>query len=102
LLYGEGEFIDGKREDNWKFYLLEDKTFKKILQQVGSFIKGEQVGLFKYFFPSGNIAVEGKYVSNKLDGEIKSYYEDGKLHGTRFFRNGLKQAGILIFIQTGS
>lgn len=90
LLYGEGEFIDGKREGNWKIYVLEDKTFKKILQKVGSFIKGEQVGLFKYFYPSGNIGVEGKYVSNKLDGEVKSYYEDGKLYGTRFYSNGLK------------
>jgi len=90
LLYGEGEYVDGKREGSWKFYVLEDKTFRKILQQEVAFVKGEKVGLYKYFFPSGNIGVEGKYLSNKLEGEVKSYYEDGKLYGTRFYNNGLK------------
>jgi antitoxin component YwqK of YwqJK toxin-antitoxin module len=90
LLYGEGEFIDGKREGSWKFYVLEDKTFKKILQQEVSFIKGEKVETFKYFFPGGKIGVEGKYVSNKMEGVVKSYYENGKLYGTRFYSNGLK------------
>lgn len=90
LLYGEGEFVDGKREGAWKFYVLEDKTFKKILQQEVSFSKGEKNGLFKYFFPSGNIGVEGKYIANKLEGEVKSYYDEGKLYGTRLYINGMK------------
>jgi len=90
LLYGEGEFVDGKREGLWKTYVIEDKTFKKILQQEVSFIRGEKFGSFKYFFPSGRLGIEGKYVSGQLEGVIESYYESGKLYGTRHYTNGLK------------
>ena len=30
LIYGEGKFINGKKQGTWKFYVIEDKTFKKI------------------------------------------------------------------------
>jgi antitoxin component YwqK of YwqJK toxin-antitoxin module len=90
LIYGEGEFVDGNRNGNWQFYVLEDKTFKKILQQQVSFVKGKKVGSFKYFYPNGNTGIEGKYVDNEMEGEIKSYYEDGKLYGLRLYTNGLR------------
>jgi antitoxin component YwqK of YwqJK toxin-antitoxin module len=90
LLYQEGKYIDGKREGIWKFYVLEDQTFKKYLQQELNYVKGEIVGDFKYYFPSGKIGVEGKYLSNNLEGEVTSYYENGKLYGKRLYDNGLR------------
>ena len=33
LMYGDGRFVDGKMDGKWKFYVIEDKTFKKILQK---------------------------------------------------------------------
>lgn len=90
LLYQEGKYIDGKREGIWKFYALEDKTFKKILQQEVNFVNGEKVGDFKYYYPSGKLGIEGKYLSNQLEGEVTSFYENGKLYGKRLYTNGLR------------
>jgi antitoxin component YwqK of YwqJK toxin-antitoxin module len=90
LLYGEGEFVNGKREKTWKLYVLEDKTFKKILQQELHYVNGEKEGAFNYFFPSGAIGTEGKYAANYLEGELKSYYEDGKQYGIRHYKHGLR------------
>jgi antitoxin component YwqK of YwqJK toxin-antitoxin module len=90
LLYGEGQFVDNKREGGWKFYVLEDKSFKRILQKKVSFVKGEKDGPFAYYFPSGRMGIEGHFLSDQLDGEVKSYYERGQLYGTRFYENGLR------------
>lgn len=89
LLYGEGEFVDGKRVGKWKFYALEDKSFKRIFQKEQLFSDGKKEGAFKYFYPNGAVGVTGNYVSDKLEGEVKSYYDDGKLYGTRTYQNGL-------------
>ena len=91
LLYGEGQFIDNNREGVWNFYALEDKTFKRILQKQVSFVEGKKDGAFIYFFPSGRIGVEGRFVSDQLEGEVKSYYEKGQLYGTRLYQNGLRK-----------
>jgi len=101
LLYGEGEFIDGKREGAWKLYVIEDKTLKKILQQEVSFINGQKAGPFKYFYPSGKIGVEGNYASGQQDGEAKIYYEDGKLYGTVNYINGLRTGRHTYFHHNG-
>lgn len=90
LMYGEGEFIDGKRNGKWDFYVIEDKTFKKILNQQLIFNNGILENEFKYFYSNKKIACEGNYLNNKLEGIIKSYYNDGKLYGTRFYKNNLK------------
>lgn len=90
LLYGEGEFVDNKREGLWKFYAIQDQTFQKILQKEVSFVHGEKTGHYKYFYPSGNISVEGEYANNQYEGETKIYYEDGNLYGSIFFSQDLK------------
>jgi len=90
ILYGEGRFIDNKREGVWVFYTLEDKSFRQVLQKQVSFVKGKKDGAFAYYFPSGRIGVEGRFVSDKLEGEVKSYYEAGQLYGTRLYQNDLR------------
>lgn len=101
LLYGEGKFVDGKREGNWKFYVLEDKTFNKILQKKVTFNKGEKVGEFVYFFPSEKTGVKGEYTSNLFEGEVKFYYEDGKLFRKRLYSKGLKSGKNIRFYPNG-
>ena len=90
LLYGEGEYVDGKREKDWKIYVIEDKTFKKVLQEELSYMKGLRSGPFKYFFANGTVGIEGKYLDNYFEGEMRTYYEDGKLYGIRQYKHGLR------------
>lgn len=90
LLYQEGKYVDGKREGIWKFYVLEDKTFKRILQQEVFYVNGEKNGEYKYFYPSGEIGVVGRYASNFNEGDFFMYYEKGKLYGKGQVNNGLR------------
>lgn len=90
LLYGEGQFIANKREGVWKFYVLEDKSFKPILQKQVTFVNGKKEGLFLNYYPSGQIGIEGHFISDQIEGEVKSYYEKGQLYGTRFYQTGLR------------
>ena len=87
LMYGEGKFINGKRDGKWDFYVLEDKTFKKILNQQVNFNNGILENGFQYFYSNKKITCVGNYLNNKLDGYIKSYYNNGKPYGTRFYKN---------------
>lgn len=54
-----------KREGTWKFFVIEDKPFKKILQQKVWYENG--VNREIYYF-SKKLGVKGKYVSNELGG----------------------------------
>jgi len=88
LLYQEGEYLNDKRVGKWKFFAIEDKSFKKILQQEVTYNNGEKEGPYKYFYPSGKIGIVGTNTSGIWDGETKSYYESGNLYGTRFYIKG--------------
>ncbi len=88
LLYGEGKYVAGKREGTWKFFVLEDKTFKKILQKEVWYENGLKSGNFQYYFPNKAPCIQGKYISNEMDGEVTINYENGKLYGTRLYSNG--------------
>lgn len=89
LLYGDGKFVDGERIGTWKFYTLQDKTFKKFLQKELSFINGKKEGAFTYYYPNGKKGITGNYISDQLEGKVISYYDNGKLYGTRNYVNGL-------------
>ncbi|WP_186279843.1 toxin-antitoxin system YwqK family antitoxin [Fluviicola chungangensis] len=87
LLYGEGKFVDSLREGPWKFYVLEDKTFRKILQKEVTYTKGKKTGAYTYFFPNGKVSMTGSFDENKMT-EVKVYYEDGKLFRSTFVLAG--------------
>ena len=101
LMYSEGKFVDGKQEGSWKFYVLEDKTFKKILNKKMTYKNGDRAGQFKYFFPSGKVSVEGEFTTDNLNGEIKDFYEDGKEYGKTYYSNGLKIGKHVFFHKNG-
>jgi antitoxin component YwqK of YwqJK toxin-antitoxin module len=88
LLYGEGKFVDGKREGLWKMYVLEDKTFKRILQKEVNYVSGERTGIHKYFFPNGKVSHTGSYETDRIT-ELTIYYDNGKLYTTRNIVSGL-------------
>jgi antitoxin component YwqK of YwqJK toxin-antitoxin module len=101
LMYGEGKFVDGKRDGEWAFYVIEDKTFKKILNQQVYFTNGILEKGFKYFYANNEIACEGNYVNNKLEGIVRSYYDDGKPYGIRIYSNNLKTGNHKYFYPNG-
>lgn len=90
LLYGEGEFVDGERQKAWKFYVIEDKTFKKILTKEVAFVNGKMEGICKHYFPSGKLASITNYISDEAEGEAQWFFESGEISGITFHKKGLR------------
>ncbi len=95
LLYAEGDFKNNKREGEWTFYVIEDKTFKKIKQKTVEYIDGKEIGNYTYFFPDKSIASTGFSVNGLKERTETAYYEDGSLYGKRPFSKG-KRNGLFV------
>lgn len=77
LVYGEGRYVDNKRDGKWKLYIIEDKTFKKILFEELTYVNGCGNGPFTTYYPSGKIDSKGNYLYDFHEGEITFYKESG-------------------------
>jgi hypothetical protein len=49
---------------------------------------GEQEGIYREYFASGAIKVEGSYENGLPNGMFKTYYENGTLMQEKFYQNG--------------
>lgn len=101
LIYGEGNFVDSKRDGKWELYLIEDKSFKNILQRKVNYKNGLMEGEFTHFYPSGKVGIEGAYRNGKWDGLIKSYYKEGKSYSLRHYAKGLLMGKSTYFYPNG-
>jgi antitoxin component YwqK of YwqJK toxin-antitoxin module len=91
LVYGEGKYVDNKKDGDWDFYVIEDISFKKILQKHVHYQKGIRTDEFKYYFPNGKVAQIGKYENNNIQGEVKAYYSNGSLYGLIHYKDNKKE-----------
>ena len=57
---------------------------------VDSFLKAS--GKFVRKYPNGQIMEEGNYVNGDFDGSYKTYFFDGSIESTTFFRRGQKDS----------
>lgn len=78
LLYAEGEFLRDLRVGPWKFYVITDKSFKRILQKEIFFVFGEPKGVYTYYFPNGKVSQTGSFDEESVT-ELKVYYDNGSL-----------------------
>lgn len=91
LFYGEGTFTDNKRNGDWKIYVIEDKSFKKILSRKLFYDSdGKPSGPFTYYYPDGKIAQTGNYVEGNVAGESIMFYPDGAVFGKQLYTAGKK------------
>lgn len=77
LVYGEGNYYNGKRTGLWKLFVIEDKTFKKIFLQEAIYKNGAKEGTLTYLLPDGKKGVTGSYHLDKIDGTFTNYYAGG-------------------------
>jgi antitoxin component YwqK of YwqJK toxin-antitoxin module len=101
LFYGEGEFKNSKRTGDWNIYIIEDKTFKKILSRKVSYVDGMADGNFTYFYPDGKVERTGNYVKGQVQDSVIVYYTDGNLFGRRFYKDGQKSGEQKYFFRSG-
>lgn len=88
MLYGEGSFADNVRDGFWKYWLIEDVTFKKYLFKEETYKKGIVVGPFKTYYTNGFTVRTGTYVEGQVHGEMLVYYPYGELDARLNFNKG--------------
>lgn len=91
-MVGEG-IIDeeGIKDGMWKEYYPEGQ-----LRSVGKYDKGKKVGDWKYYYENGKVEEEGRYnKSGKADGAWHWYYEDGTLRREESYLAGLEDGEYL-------
>lgn len=102
LMYAEGNYLNNKKNGQWKWFVLEDKTFKKILNQQTTFVDGVLEGKFNCYYANKKLAHQGNYLNNKLDGISKTFYTDGKLYSIVTHKDHLKQGKEQFFFPNGA
>ena len=88
LIYGEGQYLDGKREGLWHCYTIVDKTFKHLPYKEVTYVNGVEQGPVTYSYPDGRKGFEGTYVNGELEGGAEMFYENGSVHTSFFHLRG--------------
>lgn len=87
VLKSKGNYLNGKRVDEWTFYFSNEKT-----EQKGKYDKkGKAQGAWKWYYESGNILREENYRNNLQDGMMTEYSDSGKVITKGEYLDGLKE-----------
>ena len=87
LLRAEGEYKDGLRLKEWKFYFKNGK-----LEQKGTYLEKELVnGLWTWYFPSGEVKRTEEFRWGIEDGQYIEYNVTGKVVVQGKFIDGLEE-----------
>ncbi len=66
------------------------------LNSIGKLQNDKRIGLWKFYYKSGELKNTVEYVDGKSFGEVKWYHENGVLHSFGRFEHG-KQIGQWIY-----
>lgn len=101
LFYSEGEYLDNSRTGEWKIYVIENKTFRKILSRTLTYQAGIPEGSFTYYYPDGRPAQVGSYKAGAIEGPSTMLYPDGNVFGKQNFVAGKKHGRQDYYYQDG-
>lgn len=68
-------------------YALSYHANGTLAEQI-AFKNGKKHGVFRKWYPSGQLRTEGQYVQNRLNKELKSWWSNGNLSTTSFYVMG--------------
>lgn len=78
----------------------------KEVQEKGYWNRADETdikeGVFKIFYPNGQLELEGTYVSNEASGVFKTYYENGSLNIIGTYKNNLSEGERKIYFPNGN
>ncbi len=77
---------EGKNVGLWKYYWPNGN-----LKSTGNYKNGLKDGAWKYYFRNGELEQEGFWKSGKLDGEWIWYFKDGKKRCIMHFEDGVEE-----------
>jgi len=93
-LIATGNYIDGMRDGDWKFYSGEYIA-------EGSYIDGFEEGEWKGYFANGKLAFEGSFRDGFENGEHVYYYDSGRVKEIRNYKLGIRDGDWKSYDVTG-
>ena len=83
-IIAEGLILNNGTYDGvWKYYYPSGQ-----MQSQGKYEKGSKNGFWTYYYASGKIQQTGKYKNQIPSGEWKWYYENGAIKRVEYYRKG--------------
>ncbi len=93
----EGEYLDNRREGLWKKYYPTGDLRSEI-----TYSENHPFGYYKTYYPNGNPEEEGYWKGNRNTGEFKRFHDNGKIAQDFNFNSRGKRDGIQkYFYDTG-
>ncbi len=103
----QGEYIDGRKEGKWIYEVGDHKEVGAYKDGVkdgpwvftydsgrkyftGEFVNGEPTGKHKWYWPNGQLRMEGRYVAGLEQGDFTSFSEEGNPVLVVKFRDGVE------------
>lgn len=82
-LQSEGEYVNGKKQGEWRYYHSNGKLASK-----GTFDDDESTGVWEYYFEDGKLNSTGEYLGGKKSGYWKTLNADGSVKSEVNFDKG--------------
>ena len=117
---GEGDYQNGQKNGEWKFYdnkaILSSKEpytngkingLMKVYHLNGKlaaevpYVDGLKNGPFLEFSPGGDTLIMGTYADNTFDGSYKQYYDGGQLYMEGKYRAAVKDGLWMYYAEDG-
>jgi uncharacterized protein len=83
-IMAEGPKAGTRNVGHWRYYSEADGT----LQSEGDFSNGKKDGEWKFYYPSGKISSSGLYKNDEPDGKWTYYFEDGSVSSSGQYVEG--------------
>jgi uncharacterized protein len=93
----EGQLLNGLEQGVWKYYYPNGE-----LKYERSYDKGNSDGSFKYFYKNGKLYYEINYVNNNREGYYKSYFLNGKVRSEGYYLNDEQHGPWTFYSSDGS
>jgi antitoxin component YwqK of YwqJK toxin-antitoxin module len=92
-----GKYISQKKDSTWLYYNEEDST----LSAEENYTGGMKEGLWKTYYPEGQVAEEITYRQDKKDGPWVQYFTDGKVKSKGLYVNDTIEGQFTVFYLNG-
>jgi len=96
--------LEGKKEGFWIIYAhmrnLSDYKPSSVIEQ-GSYKRSRKYGLWKKYFPNGNLMNEIVFKNGRASGDFKTYFANGNLEEEGFWKGRVYTGGFKRYHENG-
>jgi len=91
----KGQYIEGLEEGEWIYDFGQYK-------ETGSYRGGLRNGIWKSYYPEGNLRFEGAFIDDNMNGKVTWYWPNGNIRETGSYLNGSRQGDWTSFNDDGT